>query len=162
MPKRIPLAEHDTLEGLKVKLKSIHDPAHKTRIRAIINTKKGSSRKEVSEVLSVSYDTIGDWVKKYNEGGVAALKTNKGGRSEGNPKWDTRIFDDLTKEIDKGGRYWSIPLMCAWIKDHKKREIPENTVWYHMADLKYSYKSARPHPYKGDTEKQEAFKKGGW
>ena len=113
MPKRISLAEHDTLEGLRVKLKSIHDPAHKTRIRAIIN-------------------------------------------------WDTRIFDDLTKEIDKGGRYWSIPLMCAWIKDHKKTDIPENTVWYRMADLKYSYKSARPHPYKGDTEKQEAFKKGGW
>ena len=75
-------------------------------------------------------------------------------------KWDQSIFDDLVKEIDKGGRYWSIPLMQKWLKEHKKQDIPESTVWYHLNRLNYSHKSARPHPYRGDKERQEAFKKG--
>ena len=85
---------------------------------------------------------------------------SKGGRPEGNPTWDRAIFDELIKEIDKGGRYWSVPLMHEWIKEKYKKEIPENTVWYHVTGLDYTYKSARPHPMQGDTAKQDAFKKG--
>jgi transposase len=85
---------------------------------------------------------------------------SKGGRPEGNPKWNTALFDNLVKEIDKGGRYWSIPLMVEWLKEHYKENVPENTVWYHLKRLNYSHKSARPHPYKGNKERQETFKKG--
>ncbi len=42
----------------------------------------------------------------------------------------------------------------------KKVSIPETTVWYNMTNVcNMSYKSARPHPYLGDKEKQEEFKK---
>jgi transposase len=99
------------------------------------------------------------WITKYNSGGSLALASNLGGRSEGNPKWDAEIFDELAKEIDKGG-YWSIPRMQDWIKTHKKKEVPEQTVWYRMDKLKYSYKSSRPSPIGGDREKREVFKKG--
>lgn len=88
------------------------------------------------------------------------LISNKGGRPEGNPKWDTAIFDALVKEIDTKKGYWSIPRMQQWIREHHKKEIPEQTVWYRMDKLNYSYKSARPHPVQGNKEKQEAFKKG--
>jgi transposase len=160
MAKRLTLKERDTLSSLLDTLKKSRDAGQKTRIRGIISTKKGKTRKEIAEELSVSYDSVGDWVKKYNEGGMDALKTNKGGRPEGNPKGDTSIFDDLVKEIEKEKRYWSVPIMQRWIKKRHKADIPGNTVWYHVTDLKYSYKSARPHPYKGDKEKQESFKKG--
>lgn len=159
MATRTPLAVKDTLAELRQKLKDASDAAHKTRIRAIIHTKRGHTRKEVALTFSISYDSVGDWVKKYNEGGTDALTTNLGGRPEGNPIWDTSIFDALATEIDRGGRYWSIPLMQDWIREKYKKEIPENTIWNHVTDLDYSYKSARPHPYKGDTEEQHAFKK---
>jgi transposase len=161
MSKPIPLKEHDTLPLLLQILKKSRDAGQKTRIRGIISTKKGKKRKEVAEELSVSYDSVGDWVKKYNEGGTNALKTNKGGRPKGGLKWSKDIFDDLIQEIEKEPRYWSIPLMQRWLKERHKADIPEITVWYRMDKLKYSYKSARPHPYKGDTEKQNSFKKGG-
>ena len=93
-------------------------------------------------------------------GGFSALASNKGGRPEGNPKWDAEIFEALAKKIDKGG-YWSIPRMQEWINKHRQKDIPEQTVWYRMDQLNYSYKGARPHPAQGNKEKQDSFKKGG-
>lgn len=160
MPKSLPLKERYTIPELLNTLKKSRDAGQKTRIRGIISIKKGKTRKEIAEELSVSHDTVGDWVKKYNEGGVDALKTNKGGHPFGGLKWGTDIFDNLTKEIERKKGYWSIPLMQKWIAEHEKVDIPEITVWYRMDKLKYSYKSSRPHPYKGDKEKQDSFKKG--
>ena len=42
----------------------------------------------------------------------------------------------------------------------EKKDIPERTLWYRITQIGYSNKSSRRYPYKGDKEKQEAFKKG--
>ncbi len=156
----IALRRGESIASLRQTIKESGDEAQKARLRAIINLKEGATRVEVAKRFVVDTDSLTAWVKAYNKGGTAALKMSKGGRPEGNPKWDTKIFDALAKEIDKGGRYWSVPLMQQWIKEHFKKDVPGNTVWYHVTNLDYSYKSARPHPYKGDALKQEAFKKG--
>jgi len=160
MPTSIALKERHTIKRLKEIVKKCADQAQKTRIRAIINIKKGKKRSEVAEILSCSRDSVTNWVNTYNEESIEGLKTNLGGRKEGNPKWDIGIFASLAEEIDKQKQYWSVPLMQKWIRENKKEEIPEQTVWYHMKDLRYSYKSARPHPHKGNREAQAAFKKG--
>jgi transposase len=150
---------HDTVRSLKDKLKNASDEAFKTRVKAILLAKQNKKRYEIVESLMVDPSSVSLWVKKYNNKGIEALKSNKGGRPEGNPVWDSEIFTKLAKEIDKGG-YWSIPRMQEWITKHYKVNIPEQTVWYRMDKLGYSYKGARPHPVKGDKEKQESFKKG--
>jgi transposase len=153
------VVEHDTEAELREKLRHAHDEAYKTRVKAVLLAMQGKKRYEISQQLTVDLKSVTVWVQKYNTGGTAALATNKGGRPEGNPKWDASIFTDLAKEIDKGG-YWSIPRMQEWLKENLKKEIPEQTVWYRMDQLKYSYKGARPHPVQGNTERQEAFKRG--
>lgn len=161
MAKALSLNTRDTVAQLRRAVASSCDEAQKTRIRAIIRLKEKATRTTVARDFVVDRDTVTNWVAAYNAGGIAALKMSKGGRKEGNPLWDTAIFDDLIQEIDKGGRYWSVPLMQEWIKEKYREEIPENTVWYHVTGLDYTYKSARPHPMKGDPGKQESFKKGG-
>ena len=155
----ITINDHDTVAALKIKLRDHPDEAYKTRVKAIILAKKGKKRFEIVEQLIVDAKSVTTWIAKYNEGGIAALVSNKGGRPEGNPKWDANIFKDLAKEIDKGG-YWSIPRMQEWLSKNKQKDIPEQTVWYRMDQLDYSYKGARPHPVQGNRDKQEAFKKG--
>ena len=162
MGKKIKLLDKHSLEELKLILKMSKDEGQKTRLRIIIGVKKGKLRKNIAEDLNLHIDTIADTVKRYNEKGVEGLIVSKGGRPEGNPKWNTKIFDDLIKEIDKQDKYWSIPIMQEWVKKHKKKQIPYNTVWYHIKDLNYSYKSARPHPHLGDKERQNDFKKRAW
>lgn len=156
----IQLQARDSVPDLKRALKESADAEQKNRIKAIINIKEGATKLATAKRFVVSRTSVVSWVTAYNEGGVEALMMSKGGRPEGNPKWDTALFDDLSKEIDKGG-YWSVPRMREWIKEKYKKDIPEQTVWYHMDQLNYSYKGARPHPMQGDKEKQNAFKKGG-
>lgn len=150
---------HDTATELRKKLRTAHDEAFKNRVKAIILALEGKKRIEIVERLEVDAKSVTTWVHRYNAKGIDALVSNKGGRPLGNPKWDDAPFDALIYEIDKGG-YWSIPRMQEWLKKHHNLTIPEQTVWYRIDKRGYSYKSARPHPVKGDRERQETFKKG--
>lgn len=157
--KTIKLKTLDSVSDLKRAIKKSADADQKNRIKAIINIKEGATKTATAKRFVVSRTSVISWVAAYNEGGVEALAMSKGGRLEGNPKWDTSLFNDLTKEIDKGG-YWSIPRMQEWLIANKKKDIPEQTVWHRMNQLDYSYKGARPHPTQGNKEKQDGFKKG--
>jgi transposase len=150
---------HDTTAELRQKLRTAHDATFKNRVKAILLALEGKKRYEIVAQLKVDSSRVTAWVHCYNQGGVEALIFSKGGRPEGNPKWNSAPFNALAKEIDNGG-YWSIPRMQEWLKEHHNLTIPEQTIWYRMDRLNYSYKSARPHPVKGDRERQETFKKG--
>lgn len=136
------------------------DESQKLKLRAIINLKKGKKVKQVSEDLLVSRQSLSAWQRRYNDKGVEGLLTNKGGRPEGNPVWDSKIFATLTEHVKKTGGYWSVPLMQKWILEKYSKTVPRQTIWYHLCLLDFSYKSSRPHPYKGDKKRQESFKKG--
>ena len=126
---------HDTEAELHRKLRHARDEAFKNRVKAIILALQGKKRYEICSQLAADEKSVTSWVHRYNNRGTPALVSNKGG-------------------------YWSIPKMQAWISEHHKKDIPEQTVWYRMNQLDYSYKGARPHPVQGDKDKQEVFKKG--
>lgn len=154
------LKNSHTSEQLKALLTTSKDELTKTRIKILLLVKKGKLRREIVEQLSVNADTITDVIKRYNLNGLESLKVNKGGRPNGNPVWNNEIFEKLIIEIDKQAEYWSIPKMQTWIEKNHQVNIPEQTVWYRMFKInRFSFKSARPHPYKGNKEKQDAFKK---
>lgn len=153
--------KHTVEELIKIK-DGCKDEHQKLKLKAIIKFKRGKLVKDIEEDLDVSRRSISTWILIYNSRGIKGLETNKGGRTEGNPKWDVKIFKSLTEEIKSKNGYWSIPTMQDWILKNYKEKIPEQTVWYHLDKLGFSYKSSRPHPYKGDREKQEQFKKKVW
>lgn len=159
MAKTIAVAERDSLAGLRKAVKKSDDEAQKNRIRAIIALKEGKTKTAVAESFAVSRTSLISWVALYNADGTEALKLGEGGRPEGNPKWDAGPFEALGKELEKGG-YWSVPKMQGWLAEKKKLDIPQQTVWYRVRQLSYSYKSSRPHPARGSEEAREAFKKG--
>ena len=159
MKNHIALRAHEPLPVLEKALTKSRDPAFKIRLRAIILRTRGKSPQEIAENLVVTDRSVTGWILRYNAFGRPGLMTKPSGRTEGNPKWEAEPFEKLAKEINNGG-YWSIPKMAEWISEQYKKEIPEQTVWYRMDQLGYSYKSARPHPVQGNKDKQEAFKKG--
>lgn len=160
MAKTIQLRTHHTVDELKAAVKTSTDPGQKNRLRAIIKLKQGDTRTTVARDFVVRNNTITDWVSRYNDGGIPALKMSQGGRPEGNPTWDTDIFEALVSEVSTNDKYWSAPLMQDWIQQQYGKEVPESTIYYHLKIHNLSYKSARPSPYKGNKETQEAFKKG--
>ena len=154
------LCKRDSVANLEKEIKRTRDSAFRARIKAILLRKQGRTPQEVAERLLVTDRSVTGWILRYNKEGLVGLATKPSGRPEGNPVWDGYIFDALAREIDKGG-YWSIPRMQKWLSEHHKKDIPEQTVWYRMDRLGYSYKGARPHPVQGNKQKQELFKKGG-
>jgi transposase len=154
------LKDMHTIEQLVAYKKQSRDEDQKLRLRAIINLKRGKGVNQVADELVTTRRSISTWVRKYNTAGISGLQTNKGGRPEGNPIWNTDMFDELTKHIADTGGYWSVPTMQGWIEKKYHKTIPQQTIWYHLCLKKFSYKSSRPHPYKGNREQQELFKKG--
>jgi transposase len=159
MKHHIVLSNHDSMHSLEEAMKKTVDGAFKTRLKAIILRKRGNTPQQIAKSLLVSDRSVTEWVLRYNESRIIGLVTKPSGRKEGNPKWNAIHFEKLAKEIDKGG-YWSIPRMQEWLTKHYDVNIPEQTVWYRMDQLNYSYKGARPHPTQGNREKQASFKKG--
>ena len=159
MAKRTFLLEHDDVLWLCEAVRHTKEESHKTRLRAILQIKNGATKTAVAEAFGVNRLTVLRWIVAYNAGGISGLKHRKSGRPEGNPKWDTTIFDALMQAIRKEGGYWSAPLMQKWIEENHAVVIPVNTIYNHLKHLHFSYKSARPHPYKADVEKQNDFKK---
>lgn len=151
---------HDSLPALRLAVKRTGDAGVRTRIKAVLKAREGKKREKIASELMVSERSVGTWIGEYNDGGVAGLKTKPSGRKPGPQRWATAIFETLAQEIDRGG-YWSIPKMQEWLRVHYHKNIPEQTIWYRMDQLNYSYKGARPHPAQGNKEHQEAFKKGG-
>ena len=151
---------HDEKTLLILSIKETRDEACKTRLRAVLGRITGKTKHEVAESLVVSTRSVDRWYVSYKKSGIKSLRTKKSGRRKGDVIWSADIFESLTKEIDKG-EYWSVPRMMKWIKDNHGVNIPEQTVWYRISQIGYSYKSARPNPYKGDKEKQDDFKKRG-
>jgi transposase len=159
MKKHIELCRNDSIISLKNTIKKTRDSATQVRLKSILFRKEGSTPQEIAQRLMVTDRSVTGWIRRYNENGIPGLATKPSGRPEGNPKWDKNIFNKLTEEIDKGG-YWSVPRMQEWLAKHHNVNIPEQTVWYRIDQLGYSYKGARPHPVKGNKEKQNSFKKG--
>ena len=127
----LPIRKRDSIAELRQAIKRSDNEAQKTRIRAIIALKEGKTRTAVAKSLVVSRTSVISWIALYNKGGTDALVLGVGGRPEGNPVWDARVFDDLAKEIDKGG-YWSIPRMQEWLTEHKRslfRNRPSGIAW---------------------------------
>ena len=139
------LEDHHTLSQLIKAKNTSTDEGQKLRLRAIINIKKGKLIQQVAEDLVVTRRSVTEWQNRYNEQGIEGLVTNLGGRPEGNPTWDTAIWDALATLIVGKGGYWSVPKMQEWITETYKKHIPEQTVWYHLDKLGFSYKSSRPH-----------------
>lgn len=156
---KIKLKNKHTIAELKTTIKKSEDEEQKTRLRVIVKTKEGLTRTDIAKDFVIDRTSIISWIKIYNEKGIDGLNMDKGGRPKGNLKWNEKIFKRLAKEINKGDKCWSLPLMQDWISKEEKEIIPISTIWHHLKINNFTYKSLRPHPYLGDKDKQEIFKK---
>jgi len=145
---------------IEAEIKTTSDEPYKTRLRTILLLHKGKSCQEIAETLVLSVRSIRNGIHTYNDSGEEGLQTKPSGRPKGRMKWENTPFENLTKAISGNSQYWSVRLMTEWLAKNEKITVPESTVWYRITQIGYSHKSSRPHPYKGDPEKQNAFKKG--
>jgi len=155
--RRLEVRNYHTIEELRREIRNSKDGRYSLRIQCIILKKEGKSTKEIQQTLLISRDTISRWIRQYNEKGLEGLRSKKpSGRKE---KWDDSLFKELFEELDKNKGFWTIKKMQKFIEERHNVKIPEESIRKKVHRAKYSWKSSRPSPYKGDKEKQEEFKK---
>jgi len=160
MAKPITLNKQHTLEELRQEIKSTRDGRYRLRTQAIVLVMQGLNSERIITQLMIGRDTLFRWIGLYNQKGLEGIKhLPKGGRTEGNPKWDKAVFNALFKKLDAMEEFFSVPKMQIWIKEKYNVKIPQNTIHHRLKIAGYTFKSSRPNPYKGDPALQASFKK---
>jgi transposase len=93
---------HDTMEGLQNAARARADGRVRDRIRGVILARKGRTAKEIAADLGASPRAVQDWVRRYNQGGLAKLPDAP--RSGQPRKCSRELFAAIKERIIAGPR----------------------------------------------------------
>lgn len=149
------------------------DPREVRRVRAIRMSTKGWTVPQIADALDVTRWTVRQWMDKYEEGGVDALRTEpRPGRP---PKADQHYMDLLEETVQTPPRELGYPF-SSWTREflarHMERETGTKISVRHMGrllkKLGFVYKRARydlshrrdPQQYEEKKQQLSGLKKG--
>lgn len=133
------------------------------RCLACHHIQEGMSYEEVSKIVKYSRQTIGEWLKMYNEGGLDKMLSIRKGRGR-----KARVTNDKKTEFNEyvlqlqkeraGGRIIGEDIVDM-IKEKYKESYSVSGVYKLLKRMGMSWVSARSIHTKSNLEAQEAFKK---
>jgi len=104
-------------DAVQAAIRKTRDADHLVRLQAMRYRLLGKSVRDVCELLSIHPDCLRKWVRRWNEGGVGALRTRP---RSGRPRKIDPDFKDLVVEriggIDKDGKPWSAIAIHGYLK----------------------------------------------
>lgn len=121
------------------------------RIKAILLSDKGWSRKKIAEVLLLDQETVSRHLIEYHDS--KKLRIESGGSVEKlNKEQTSSLIMHLAQET-----YVKVSDICRYIENvyQINYSVRGMTCWLHRH--KFSFKKPKPTPYKADPIKQEAF-----
>lgn len=141
---RLKIIEHNTIEALRDEASQCRDRRYQGRLEVIILAMQGVPSKVIQREVPISPKTYYFWVHSYNGGGTQALKEIKTtGRSEGNPKYDAAIFQELFERLDVMNEQWSVIKMQQFVKKLHDVHVPYETMRMRVKRAGYTYRSKR-------------------
>jgi len=162
MPKRITLENHLDEKQLRRKYLACQHPQEKMRWQALSLIAEGEIANQVAEKLGRCSGWITETVRRYNEGGAAAMKNKS--KNQGSKTLTGEQLKELESAIESGKtseqRLWSSTQIKRWVADKTNREIHKTTAWRMFARLDFSPQTARPqHKKRAGEAEQSEFKK---
>ena len=140
------------------------DPAQVRRLPAIALVLEGVPRQRAAEQTGMDRQTLRDWVHRYNEAGVAGLRSRTSpGRAplltpEQKAELRALVVAGPDPERDKVVR-WRCADLRAEIARRFAVEVHESTVSAWLQQLGLARLQPRPYHPKKDAAAQEAYKK---
>lgn len=141
-----------------------HDARQVRRLLAIALVLEGRSRREAAEQSGMDRQTLRDWVLRYNESGIAGLKSR---RSPGPiPALNAEQMAELKALVIKGpdpATHNVVRWRCLDLRAEVARRfsvtVHEGTIGKWLRHLGLTRLQPRPFHPKKDADAQEAFKK---
>ena len=117
------------------------------REQAIRLFSDGMSRYEIARVIDVHYATVGDWIRRYEGGGLKALQIGKRGRRSGDGRKLSVVQERKLEEIIVGKSpeqmqlpfaLWSGPAIGDLIHELWSIKMPQRTISTYMRRWGYT------------------------
>jgi transposase len=109
-------AIRESVEELRVKIRKEKDGINRTKLQMLlmIRSKSGRRRNEVAACLGVNRKTVGDWLIKYEDGGLPKLleKKSKGGSQSSLP---IEVIEGMRKHLADPSGLGSYKELLDWV-----------------------------------------------
>jgi transposase len=156
--------EEHSAAALRVVASRCKDPEQVRRLLALALVLDGLSRDAAARQTGMDRQTLRDWVHRYNDFGIAGLKSRRGpGRA---PSLTSGQAAELLALVVKGPDPATDKVVrwrCIDLRDEVERrfavKVHENTIGTWLRDMKLTRLQPRPFHPKKDPAAQEAFKK---
>ncbi len=161
MKKAIPII-HEDVKMLENRLKLEKDFRRKPRLHMLYLLKSGScqTRLEVAETLAVHRNTIGHWLKRYEDGGFNALMTiEEPGAKPGQKTLPQEVIDSLRERLKEESGFRSYGEIQMWLLQTHRLKVNYKTVYRIVRyDIKAKLKVPRKSHKKKNEQEVEDFK----
>jgi transposase len=127
------------------------------RLHGLLLKAQGYSNQEVARLLHVRRETIGDWLTRYEDGGLDALCHLEAGGSEG--FLSAEQTGKLRAELDQH-QFQCAKEVAAWVEEQFGITYSERGMRDLLQRLGYSSQKVHLVPAQADVEAQAAFLKG--
>jgi transposase len=163
MPLEITRTDY-TAEELRALGARCSDGAQVRRILAIALVLEGRGRLVAASLNGMDRQTLRDWVHRYNDGGIEALKSRRSpGRAPAlTPLQKAELLDLVLAGPDPeihGVVRWRCVDLQAEVARRFDVKVHENTIARWLHELGLTRLQPRPYHPKKDAEAEEAFKK---
>ena len=124
------------------------------RIKAIYSLGNGQSAEDVMYILMVDEETLRNYVKRYQEGGIDELRKNHYKGSEARLSEAER--EELSHHLEKN-TYLRVEGIVAYVKEKYDVAYTVSGMTDLLHRLDFTYKKSKLIPAKADKKKQEEF-----
>jgi transposase len=153
-----------TAQGLRRSASVEKDGAAARRMLALALILEGADRASAARTCGMDRQTLRDWVRRYNDDGLAGLRDRTGGGRS--PKLSREQRAEFAALVETGPDP-AVHKVVRWrradLRDEVKRrfgvDLHERSVGKILASMGYRRLSVRPQHPKSDPAAQEAFKK---
>jgi len=138
------------------------------RKQAIALFKKGMTRVEIGEVVGVRRDVVGQWISKWQAGGMKALQVGKAGKPKGSgltldaaqqESIQKRLVEKTPDQLKMNFALWTRHAVQQYIKQDFGIEIPIRTIGDYLKRWGFSPQKPIKRAYERNDRKIQAWLK---
>lgn len=157
---RLRLADHLSSDELQRRYRTSTDPIEKSHWQVLWLLSLGRGSQEIAEVTSYSVIWVRILVRRYNEGGPAAVGDHRHHNPGGAPLLDARLLAALASALEQppeDGGLWSGPKVAVWMSRQLGPRVRPQRGWDYLRRLGYTPQRPRPRHTGADPQAQARF-----
>lgn len=161
MARRTRLEPHATPEELKQRYLATDDLSERRHFQVLWLISQGKTQGQTAELVGYSDRWVQTIVKRYNAGGIEAMRDRRHDHPGAPRALDTegeQVLEVALRGRPDDGGLWTSKKVAKWIRGHTGRTVCTVSGWRTLRRLGQTPQRPRPRHKRADPQAQEGFK----